>query len=100
MTNSCPVCLTVLSDLEGAARSNAPGISGTSATTWREAKNIWVVATTRPVPRPGDTTAHPEDERFKHLVTRRYHLCNREIPIIADETVALCGAVKITLRTS
>jgi len=61
------------------------------------------VATTRPETMLGDTAVavHPEDERYKHLVgkTIRLPLCDREIPIIADDYVDRefgTGCVKIT----
>ncbi|QBC32390.1 MULTISPECIES: valine--tRNA ligase [Pandoraea] len=61
------------------------------------------VATTRPETMLGDTAlmVHPEDERYKHLIgkTARLPLCDREIPIIADDYVDLefgTGVVKVT----
>lgn len=68
-----------------------------------DAKESLVVATTRPETLLGDTAVavHPEDERFKHLIGKQVHLplCNRTIPIIADEYVEKefgSGCVKIT----
>ena len=62
-----------------------------------------VVATTRPETMLGDTAVavNPSDERYTHLVGRSVTLpiCNREIPIIADEYVDAefgSGCVKIT----
>ena len=61
------------------------------------------VATTRPETMLGDTAVavHPEDDRYAHLVGRTVQLplCNREIPIIADQYVDRefgTGCVKIT----
>jgi valyl-tRNA synthetase len=61
------------------------------------------VATTRPETLLGDTAVavHPEDERFKHLIGKQVHLplCDRTIPIIADDYVDKefgSGCVKIT----
>lgn len=61
------------------------------------------VATTRPETMLGDVAVmvHPEDERYKHLIgkTVSLPLCNREIPIIADDYVDLefgTGVVKVT----
>jgi valyl-tRNA synthetase len=63
------------------------------------------VATTRPETMLGDVAVmvHPEDERYKHLVEKEAKvilpLCNREIPIIADEYVDRefgTGVVKVT----
>ena len=62
-----------------------------------------VVATTRPETMLGDSAAmvHPDDERYAHLIgkTIALPLCNREIPIIADEYVDKefgTGVVKVT----
>jgi valyl-tRNA synthetase len=61
------------------------------------------VATTRPETMFGDTAVavHPEDERYAHLIGRtvRLPLCDREIPVIADEYVDRefgTGCLKIT----
>ncbi|KTD65625.1 valine--tRNA ligase [Legionella shakespearei] len=61
------------------------------------------VATTRPETLLGDSAVavHPEDERFKHLIGKQVHLplCDRTIPVIADEYVDKefgSGCVKIT----
>ncbi|MGV3572022.1 MAG: valine--tRNA ligase, partial [Ramlibacter sp.] len=49
------------------------------------------VATTRPETMLGDVAVmvHPEDERYRHLVGRRVKLplCDRDIPVIADDYV-------------
>ena len=62
-----------------------------------------VVATTRPETMLGDTgvAVHPEDERYKHLLgtTCRLPFLDREIPIVADDSVDPAygsGAVKVT----
>lgn len=62
-----------------------------------------VVATTRPETLLGDSAVavHPDDERYKHLIGKMVNLplCNRTIPIIADEYVDPAfgtGCVKIT----
>ncbi len=61
------------------------------------------VATTRPETMLGDVAVmvNPEDERYKHLVGQfvTLPLCNREIPIIADDYVDKefgTGVVKVT----
>lgn len=102
LLNWCPVCLTVLSDLE-VLHEERPGhlwhlkypVVGTN--------EFLVVATTRPETMLGDTAVavHPEDERYKHLIGKKamLPLMNREIPIIGDEMVDRefgTGAVKIT----
>ncbi len=62
-----------------------------------------VVATTRPETMLGDTAVavHPEDERYRHLIGKTVDLplCNRTIPVIADDYVDPefgSGCVKIT----
>jgi valyl-tRNA synthetase len=61
------------------------------------------VATTRPETMLGDVAVmvHPEDGRYQHLIGRevKLPLCEREIPIIADEYVDKefgTGVVKVT----
>ncbi len=61
------------------------------------------VATTRPETMLGDVAVmvHPEDERYKHLIGKQVTLplCDRHIPIIADEYVDKefgTGVVKVT----
>ncbi|MDR2015252.1 MAG: valine--tRNA ligase [Azoarcus sp.] len=61
------------------------------------------VATTRPETMLGDTAVmvHPEDERYRRLIGKsvRLPLCDREIPVIADEYVDRefgTGIVKVT----
>jgi len=102
LVNWCPVCLTVLSDLEVLHEERAGSlwhirypIVGT--------QEFIVVATTRPETMLGDTAVavHPADERYGALIGKkvRLPLVNREIPIIGDEIVERefgTGAVKIT----
>jgi valyl-tRNA synthetase len=61
------------------------------------------VATTRPETMLGDVAVmvHPEDERYQHLIGKKVKLplCDREIPIIADDYVDRefgTGCVKVT----
>ncbi len=61
------------------------------------------VATTRPETMLGDVAVmvHPEDERYAHLIGQnvKLPLCDREIPIIADDYVDKAfgtGCVKVT----
>lgn len=61
------------------------------------------VATTRPETMLGDVAVmvHPEDERYKHLIGKNVilPLCDRKIPIIADDYVDKefgTGVVKVT----
>jgi valyl-tRNA synthetase len=107
MSNWCPVCLTVLSDLEVVHEERQghlwyikyPVSDGAVGGT----QKFLVVATTRPETMLGDTAVavHPEDYRFKDLIGKNVHLplTGRSIPIIADEMVDRefgTGAVKIT----
>ncbi len=62
-----------------------------------------VVATTRPETMLGDTAVmvHPEDERYAHLIGKQVALplCDRTIPVIADDYVDKAfgtGVVKVT----
>jgi valyl-tRNA synthetase len=61
------------------------------------------VATTRPETMLGDVAVmvHPEDERYAHLIGKnvKLPLCDREVPIIADDYVDKefgTGVVKVT----
>jgi valyl-tRNA synthetase len=102
LLNWCPVCLTVLSDLEVVHEERLGHL-------WHikypvvGTQELLVVATTRPETMLGDTAVavNPEDERYAHLVGKKalLPLMNREIPIIADSMVDRefgTGAVKIT----
>src|ERR1700730_11872958 len=102
LLNWCPVCLTVLSDLEVVHEERLGHlwhikypVSGTN--------EFLVVATTRPETMLGDTAVavNPEEERYSRLVGKKalLPLMNREVPIIADAMVDRefgTGAVKIT----
>ncbi|MDP3798193.1 MAG: valine--tRNA ligase [Polaromonas sp.] len=61
------------------------------------------VATTRPETMLGDVAVmvHPDDERYRHLIGQhvKLPLCDREIPVIADDYVDKAfgtGVVKVT----
>jgi len=69
----------------------------------KDSEEILEVATTRPETMLGDTgvAVHPDDPRYGHLVGRMVllPLVDREIPIVADESVDPdfgTGAVKVT----
>lgn len=66
-------------------------------------ETVLTIATTRPETMLGDTAVavHPDDNRYKHLIGKEVDLplCNRRIPIIADDYVDMefgTGCVKIT----
>jgi valyl-tRNA synthetase len=112
LTNWCPVCLTVLSDLEVVHEERQghlwhiryPVIDEASGDRHQGVLGQFIiVATTRPETMLGDTAVavHPEDDRYRHLLGKNVllPLMNRQIPVIADEMVDRefgTGAVKIT----
>jgi valyl-tRNA synthetase len=101
ITNWCPHCGTVLSDLEVEHEEVAGHLYHIR---YRMSDEGFItVATTRPETILGDTAVavNPQDLRYKHLVGRRVILpaLGREIPIIADDAVDPSfgsGAVKVT----
>lgn len=105
LVNWDPILGTAVSDLEVESQEEDgflwhiryPLVNPTGALTHL------VVATTRPETMLGDVAVmvHPEDERYRHLVGQsvRLPLCEREIPIIADDYVDPefgTGVVKVT----
>ena len=71
--------------------------------TLRETRDRLIVATTRPETMLGDVAVmvHPEDPRYAHLIGKQVilPLCDRRIPIIADDYVDRAfgtGVVKVT----
>ncbi|HEY1136196.1 MAG TPA: valine--tRNA ligase [Xanthomonadaceae bacterium] len=71
--------------------------------TLRETRGYLIVATTRPETMLGDTAVmvHPEDPRYTHLIGKTVvlPLCDRTLPIIADDYVDRAfgtGVVKVT----
>ena len=103
ITNWCPDCATVLSDLEvdhKEIQGNLYHIRYRLAGTEDE---FVIVATTRPETLLGDTAVavNPNDPRYTHLVGKNVIVpaVNREIPIIADDAVETSfgtGALKVT----
>ncbi len=102
LVNWDPVLHTAVSDLEVVSEEEKGHI-------WHmryplaDGDGHMVVATTRPETMLGDTAVavHPDDERFTHLVGKHLHLplCDRTIPVIADDYVDPefgSGCVKIT----
>ncbi len=105
LVNWDPAFQTALSDLEVISRE----ISGTlfyicyPFVSEKDSSGGMIVATTRPETLFGDVAiaVHPEDKRYQSLIGRyvKIPLIDRQIPIIADETIDQekgSGAVKIT----
>lgn len=102
ITNWCPRCATVLSDLEVEHEEISGHLYHIRYRVSGEGGFI-TVATTRPETLLGDTAVavNPRDSRYKHLVGSSVTLpaIGREIPIIADDAVDPSfgsGAVKVT----
>jgi valyl-tRNA synthetase len=102
LVNWCPVCLTVLSDLEVLHEERAGSLWYLRYPVVGSEKFV-VVATTRPETMLGDTAVavHLADERYAGFIGKKVllPLMHREIPIIGDEMVERefgTGAVKIT----
>ena len=102
LVNWDPVLGTAVSDLEVVAQEE-DGFMWHIAYPLEVGEGTLVVATTRPETLLGDVAVavHPEDARYKHLIGKRLRLplCDRTIPIIADEYVDQSfgtGCVKIT----
>jgi len=100
--NWCPRCQTSLSDLEIEYLEQQSKLYFIKYPI-KNSKNFITVATTRPETMLGDTAVavNPNDERYKNLIgqTLILPIQNREIPIIADESVDKdfgAGAVKVT----
>ncbi len=107
--NWCPRCQTALAD-EEAPRKETHGklyyikypLAQAPYTPYPTPLFL-IVATTRPETMLGDTAVavHPKDKRYKALIgaTALLPIVNRELPIIADESVDPTfgtGAVKVT----
>ncbi|QBB71816.1 valine--tRNA ligase [Pseudolysobacter antarcticus] len=97
-----PVLMTAVSDLE-VNNEEKDGSMWSIRYPASDGGEGLVVATTRPETMLGDVAVavHPEDDRYAHLVgkTLKLPLCDREIPVIADDYVDKdfgTGAVKIT----
>jgi valyl-tRNA synthetase len=102
ITNWCPRCSTVLSDLEVDHKD-------TTGNLWyiryplEDGKDYITVATTRPETMLGDTAVavNPKDVRFGGMIGKKLilPLVNRAIPIVSDEAIDPAfgtGAVKVT----
>jgi valyl-tRNA synthetase len=102
IVNWCPNDQTVLSDLE-VLREPQQGKLYYLRYPLKNRNGAIVVATTRPETMLGDTAVavNPNDERYASMIgeTLVLPIMNREIPVIADESVESqfgTGAVKIT----
>ena len=102
LVNWDPVLLTAVSDLEVVSEEEN-GFMWHIRYPVEGSDEALVVATTRPETLLGDmaVAVHPDDERYRHLVGKqvRLPLCERTIPIIADDYVDPAfgtGCVKIT----
>ncbi|CAE6728905.1 valine--tRNA ligase [Candidatus Nitrotoga fabula] len=102
LVNWDPVLGTAVSDLEVVSQEE-DGFMWHISYPLEIGEGTLIVATTRPETLLGDVAVavHPEDARYRHLIGRRLQLplCNRTIPIIADEYVDPAfgtGCVKIT----
>jgi valyl-tRNA synthetase len=115
LVNWDPVLGTAVSDLEvDSEETNGtmwrivyPFVDGPQDSTDKEGRAVklrgMTIATTRPetMLADGAVAVHPEDPRYRHLVGKRVilPLCDRTIPIVADEMVDRefgTGSVKIT----
>jgi valyl-tRNA synthetase len=110
LVNWDPVLMSAVSDLEvESVESNGhmhyivyPFANGPQAIDGVMQRGM-VIATTRPetMMADGALAVHPEDDRYRHLIGHMVDLpmCNRQIPIIADDFVDRefgSGCVKIT----
>ena len=103
LVNWDPKLQTAVSDLEVEAREMTGSMWMLRYPLADDPSVSIVVGTTRPETMLGDAAVavHPDDARYKHLVGRmvRLPLCDRLIPIVADEysdPEKGTGAVKIT----
>lgn len=102
LVNWDPVLMSAVSDLEVESEEE-DGSLWHIAYPLANGEGQLVVATTRPETLLGDVAVmvHPEDERYAHLIGQyvKLPLCDREIPVIADEYVDRAfgtGVVKVT----
>lgn len=102
LVNWDPVLGTAVSDLEVVSEEEK-GFLWHIRYPLTNGSGYLIVATTRPETMLGDVAVmvHPEDDRYKHLIGQSVHLplCNRQIPIIADDYVDKefgTGVVKVT----
>src|SRR5665647_388768 len=102
LVNWDPKLHTAVSDLE-VAQEEEDGFLWHINYPLADGSGHLTVATTRPETMLGDVAVmvHPEDERYQHLIGKKVKLplCDRGIPVIADEYVDRefgTGVVKVT----
>jgi valyl-tRNA synthetase len=102
LVNWDPVLMSAVSDLEVESEEE-DGFMWHIAYPLANGSGSLTVATTRPETLLGDVAVmvHPEDERYSALIGQyvKLPLCDREIPVIADEYVDRAfgtGVVKVT----
>jgi valyl-tRNA synthetase len=102
LVNWDPVLKSAVSDLE-VTSGEEDGFLWHIAYPLADGSGQLVVATTRPETMLGDVAVmvYPQDERYKHLIGKEVvlPLCNRNIPVIADDYVDKAfgtGVVKVT----
>jgi len=102
LVNWDPVLGTAVSDLE-VESVEEQGFMWQIQYPLEDGSGSLTVATTRPETMLGDVAVmvHPDDERYQHLIGKKVTLplCNRTIPIIADDYVDMSfgtGVVKVT----
>ncbi len=102
LVNWDPVLMSAVSDLEVESEEE-DGSLWHIAYPLADGSGSLTVATTRPETMLGDVAVmvHPEDERYSHLIGQmvKLPLCDRDIPVIADDYVDRAfgtGVVKVT----
>ncbi|MDO8372838.1 MAG: valine--tRNA ligase [Polaromonas sp.] len=102
LVNWDPVLKSAVSDLEVESEEE-DGFLWHISYPLADGSGSLTVATTRPETMLGDVAVmvHPEDERYQHLIGKfvRLPLCDRDIPVIADDYVDKAfgtGVVKVT----
>ncbi|RYG07421.1 MAG: valine--tRNA ligase, partial [Burkholderiales bacterium] len=102
LVNWDPILKSAVSDLEVESEEE-DGFMWHISYPLADGSGSLTVATTRPETMLGDVAVmvHPEDERYSHLIGKmvKLPLCDREIPVIADDYVDKAfgtGVVKVT----
>ena len=102
ITNWCPRCTTVLSELEVKYKEVSGSLVEIDYPFFEESGHL-TIATTRPETMLGDAAVavNPDDERFSSFIGKKIllPLTERVIPVIGDESVDIefgTGALKVT----